>query len=1358
MRARSENLVGQHGFTTIVDTNLPEPGDAQVCVFPASLEQSRYWVLDQLDGASSASNMAIAFRLEGAIDDAVVEQSLRELVRRHEALRTNFRMVDGELSQIVSDEPRFSFAISDLRSLDENEAAKRAHALKLEHGRVHIDLAHGPMFFAHLIHLTESDHVLAFTIHHIACDGWSNGILVRDFASIYAAESESRAISLPELPFQFADFTVWQQKWLESEEANAALAFWREHIRRDIPAVDLPTDRPRSAQKSAPGHIESQLLSPSLTAKLKTYSRQHDATMHQILLAAFEGLVSRYTDQAEFLLGSTIANRTQPGMEHVVGRFANPQVILADVQGDPTYSELVQRVADWSAKSYAHQDLPFSRLMEEFQLDQSGATSQFLQIYFVYQKAFMQPQHAGTLKVIPQPSVSGGVNFDLLVSVVERSEGPRLQIEYNTLLFERQRIRRLIEMYIRVLEAAMDRPGIRVSELPLLSPEEKAALDMAGGETTLVDLGASSIPSWLSEQAAERGESTAIVAEGQRISWRALESKSREFAAGLLELGVRAQDSVAIRMAPSVEAAACVLAVLRIGAVVLPIPPSTSATEYNLMLLSLEPKLALAEEAFAEKLNRLTSFAQLGQITSKDRGSERLELDPIDSSIGAWRSVRTDPGGHCRVTVTSHQATLRAMLGAARVLDLRAGDGVLVWPAQAGNDSLTDLLLPLLAGACVIHAEGATPNSLQRMLDDEQATFAFATVAEFTSLLENGWKGDRRVRLICRGAGTVSANLERLAQRFARSSGGHSGRIDWLPSSTAGPFAVARVRDRSLSAPDRSPAASVCQLAPIAGQRLMVLDRKGNPVPYGVVGELTIEEVIHQLGAAPRVGTGYLARYSPDRGFEIVDSRDRQVRLHGYRLRLADVENALYRNPEISVAEATVLRSGGAPALVAYIVGKNDQLASIEQASSFLKQIAPSHISSAELVSVLAIRRREDGSPNFSAMPKPGGSRSAASTIAFVPPRDELESKLVKIWEEVLGIKGIGIRTSFFSLGGYSLTIVRLFAQVNKTLGSALPITTIFNAPTIEQLAGILRGQTAFSRLVPVQPTGTKPPLFMIHSYLIYEGLHKVLGEDQPFYGLREMDRDEDISIQDRAALYVREIRSLNPAGPYHLGGWCAAGPLAVETARQLTEAGERVASVVLFDSWHPGYAAKFAEDQSTNPDMALRAVLNRKYRFHQMNLKKLSTAGRVRYISEAVAAKIRSSRQKLYLTHWAFAQYLFRSFGIPLPHFTHNVSMKTLAAVREFRGEPFSGPITLIRAAEAPYLPKADPACGWNELARGGVDVHFTPGTHESMFLEPNLSTLGKLLTRCLDLTAAASSEVHTSPLSASDSKGAGS
>ncbi|HEV2274302.1 MAG TPA: condensation domain-containing protein [Acidobacteriaceae bacterium] len=1316
---------------TTAETISGDTEQAQVCVFPASLEQSRYWILQQLEPASTASNMAIAFRLEGLVDDAIVERCIRELTLRHEALRTVFRIIDGELSQVIGDEPRFSFRISDLRSLAADEARDRAEALIHEHSEVRIDLAAGPVFFVHLIHLTEQDHFLAFTIHHIACDGWSNGVLVRDFAEMYAGFREDRPAALPPLPFQFADFTVWQQQWQDSEEAAAALAFWREHIRRDMPAVDLPTDRPRSASKSGPGQIESLLLSPELNAKLRAYCRQNDATMHQVLLAAFEGVLSRYADQTEFLLGSTIANRTQAGMEHVVGRFAHPQVILADVQGDPSFRDLVRRVAEWSAKSYAHQDLPFSRLMEAFQLDQSGAGSQFLQVYFVYQKAFMQPQQAGALRIVPRPSVSGGVNFDLLVSVVERTEGPRLQMEYNTALFDGSRIRRLIEMYARVLEAAMDADMLRVSEFPLLAPEEKASHAIPAASSMPVRSGSHTLLSWLEEHAAADGEGTAIVSGRQPVSWLALRRRSRELAAAIRKLGVEAGQVVALHLEQTVETTAAAWALLKIGAIVLPIPQGISEAEWKLIVLELRPALSLSHAAIAEKLSELTSFEKLRK-TEPAGAAAASHVSPSPSQT-AWLNIRTDPSGHYGITAVSHQATLQSILGAACALDLRPRDPVLVWPGQASScESWTDLLLPLLAGAVTVHSNGVSAPHLQALLDEEQVAFVFAAPSEFAEWTAGGWQGDRRVHLVCRGAGTSAANLQRLAH--------FPGKTDVLHSSpfTAGPFAISHFRVSC----DPHSAGFDGRLLPLGGQQLMVIERSGSPAPYGVTGELAVRSA-NPDGTVVR--TGYLARACPEGGWKLGDLASRTVRHHGYRLRLGDLESLLLRNPEIATAEAALLRGpGNRPLLTAYVSGRAGQKPDLQAAAARLKKQAPAHLSVAELIAVETIPRQIDGSANFSALPRPGAAhplRSAASGEA-VAPRDELETKLVRIWEEVLGVQGIGIRNSFFSLGGYSLMIVRLFARMNKALGTSLPITTIFNAPTVEQLAALLRGNVAYSWLVPVQPRGTQPPFFLIHSYLIYDGLRSALGEDRPFYGLRELDRDDEMTVERRAGAYVQEIRSVQPGGPYYLGGWCAAGPLAVETARQLAEAGESVAMVVLFDSWRPGYAAELAQAQAGDPLMRRRAVLSRKYRFHRMNLKRLSAPEQAKYFWTIFKAKLRSSRDRIFVRHWGAAQRVCTRFGFPLPPFMHNVSRKTLDSAKDYKGQPYSGSITLIRATDAPYFPQAEPACGWNSVAQGGVEVLFAPGTHESMFLEPNLSALGEILESCFQKAAAKSAE----------------
>ncbi|MGH8324912.1 MAG: AMP-binding protein, partial [Steroidobacteraceae bacterium] len=333
--------------------------------------------------------------------------------------------------------------------------------------------------------------------------------------------------------------------------------------------------------------------------------------------------------------------------------------------------------------------------------------------------------------------MSGGVNFDLLVSVVERAEGPRLQIEYNTVLFEKRRIRHLIGMYTQALDAVMENDGLRVSEFPLLAGEEKAVLEAAGAGPSPFDPGAHSIPAWLDRWTLIQGAAAAIVSGNERVSWKALQSKSLEFSLGLWKSGVRAGQTVAVRMEPSADAAAAVLAVLRIGAVVLPIPQTTSAAEWNLILLELQPAMALAQQAFSEKFAALTGFAQLEKAASERSPGSNVQA--AAASDAAWLNVRTDPSGHYQATAFSHEATLRSMLGAARTLDMRRGDAVLVWPAEASADAWTDLLLPMLAGASTIHAGGAA-QEMQSLVDREQAVFALATPAQFAQLPANGWR------------------------------------------------------------------------------------------------------------------------------------------------------------------------------------------------------------------------------------------------------------------------------------------------------------------------------------------------------------------------------------------------------------------------------------------------------------------------------------------------------------------------------------------------------------------------------------------------------------------------------------------
>ncbi len=955
---------------------------------------------------------------------------------------------------------------------------------------------------------------------------------------------------------------------------------------------------------------------------------------------------------------------------------------------------------------------PFSRLMEEFQLELTGATSQFLQVYFVYQKAFMQPQSAGAaLKIVPRPSVSGGVNFDLLVSVVERAEGPRVQIEYNTDLFDAERIRNFIDLYIRSIDAVTTSDDLRVSQLPLLSSQEELVLAEAGRGEPLSSDRIASLAEAFDQHASQLGEAAAITAGKQRTSWNALRAASLRYAAALQSRGIQAGQTVALRLEANADAAAAALAILRLGGIVIPIPATTTVEEWNRILAELGPAAALASSAFARTVSSIVSFEQLRKSEAKP-----AEFAYPVGTDQAVRAISIDSSEHYKLTGASHSDVVEQFHATASLLSLRSGSKVLILPAEAAIDGWTDILLPLTSGAGIVYAEETSSSALQKVVAAEQIGFAFAAPSEWLALLRSNWSSASGLQIISRG--------ERLPANVAKQIAQNGPAWSLLSSVQAGgPAGLTRLSEGS---------SEPWPVAPLPGQRLLVRDRWGNPAPEGVIGELCMG----RSGKTALLRVGYLAQNSSSSGFEILGAIERLVRISGYQVRLGELEDRLLSHPGVVKARASVQNApNGTAELVAYVAGCGPELPQRDVVSDYLRTTAPEHLSRARIVAVKSIPCRLDGAPNLALLPRPDRTQSARTVAAdMVPPRDQLEAKLVAIWEEVLGVQGIGIRTSFFTLGGYSLLIVRLFAKINKGLGTSLPITTIFNAPTIEQLADILRGRKEYSALVPVQPGTDKPPLFLVHSYLLYAGLPSVLGKEYPFYGLRELDNEGEMTIEQRVRSYVKAIRSVQPHGPYYIAGWCAAGPLTVEMARQLTEAGEKMGIVILFDSWRPGYAEELAAQQAIQGKVTWVTRAKWKYAFHAQRLRQLSSGGKVKYVWTAAKLKAQNTRDALYLRHWATVRWLSKQFGFALPHFMHNISLDTLNSVAKYKADPFPFRMTLMRATESRPIPGSDAACGWGDIAADGVEVVWAPGNHESMFQEPNLSVVGKMISERLE------------------------
>ncbi len=1296
-------------------------GTEETYVFPASLEQNRYWTLAQLDPQSTASNMAISFEIEGALDPSLVERTLSALTMRHEALRTIFRLVNGTLSQIILARPLYGFSIADLSHLS-SEGRETALGEQLTaHSHVHIDLYHGPVIVARLLRLTSTHHVLAFTMSHIVCDGWSNGILVRDFAILYEALRDGCEAQLPDLPFQFADFSTWQSQFLESGRATAALEFWKSHVRRDLPAVDMPADSPRTAGRSFPGHIESVLMPRELEQRLAAYCRSSGSTKHIVLMAAFQALCARYTGQPLFLLGSTIANRTQPGMEDVLGRFANPQILVADVQGDPSFRELESRVREWETTAYTHQDLPFSRIIEEFQMNQAGAASQFLQVWFLYQKAFMRPQVGSAIRITPRRSLSGGVDFDMLVSVVERDEGPRIQVEYNTDLFSKRRIQDLIYAYQGLLAHALRLPEARVSALELGRRNEHL-LKLQVGETASAGVVEEpiSLLAALREHAVTRPHQIAVVSGAnpdESLTWQELDERSDTLKQELALRGVDENSRVLVCLAPTVNTLIAVLAALKLRAEILPLPAYADAAQIQYAAeaagvnLILAPRTLIGTSALGFAFEAIPATPEFK--TALPPSTRDLSEQDADESVGResahWLSTRTSAEGALTFVSVPLSETLAAVKRTRAALRISSLDSLLSFSPPSPQDAWADLLLALITGGRLTVCSAATVGDVQSLLDRERITLLSATPGELRNWQLSGWKGDRRVGVIMRGGRLSSAALREPIQsvRGAWSLLSNPERGEWIGTA-----------DLQLS--DSS------QFQPFPGVALSVLDEAGQFVPTGVSGELATA-----LGGR----TGLLAQVESSGRFRISDRKDRVVQLHGHRFRLGEVEDALLREADVLDVVAAVVTAPEADqnkVLIAYVIGA----AAIDDGSTLRKRLTatlPSHLLPEEILLVDAWPRQLDGTIELRRLPQLTAPNVAESTSAEEGVHtDGIEDRLTTLWKEVLSLRTLDRQASFFELGGNSLLLVRLFARINKAFGTSLPITTIFDAETVQQLAATLRKQTEIRPLVLVQPNGKKRPLFMIHSYLLYQGLSTSLGDDQPFYGLRELERDGDLNIEQRAARYVDEIRKVQPTGPYAIAGWCAAGPLTTEVARQLVESGNKMTAVVLFDSWLPGYMESL-ESQQNRSFAPKTSVLRRKFAYKLEKMRDLSVGQKLRFVRTSVGRIVREGRDRLFIRHWARLNWLSSRFHFPLPQFMYNTSLQTFAALQDFREQKMPIQLTLIRASDAREIEGASVSCGWERVAEGGVQVLWAPGDHETMFLGANLQTTAEMVQGCL-------------------------
>jgi amino acid adenylation domain-containing protein len=1345
---------------------LPVPRDAREGDLPLSFGQQRLWFLDRLEPGNAAYNIPSAVRLAGEVSADLLGRIFAEVVRRHEVLRTTFRLRDGKPVQVIASPhpPGPPLPLIDLSHLPEPEREAHARVLALEEARRPFDLQRGPLLRLGLVRLGARDHLLLMTMHHIVSDGWSTGVLLRELGILHQAFSQHRPSPLPELPVQYADFAVWQRTWLQGEVLAAQLAFWKRQLDGAPRVLDLPLDRPRPAEQTFRGATLSLTLPQPLSAAVHGLCRRERATPFMVLLAAWGLLLGRHASQGgqdDVLLGTPIAGRNRQETEGLIGFFVNTLAMRVDLRSDegtePGFAKLLGRVRQVALDGYNHQDVPFEHLVEDLVAERDLAVSPLFQVMFVLQNA---QSGAGGARLAPGLTLtplsvdSGVAKLDLTLTLGEGEDGSFTgALEYNTGLFDGGTAERLWDRFQVLLQAAAGAPDTSVADLPLLTPAEQRQLGEWNdtGAAPAADL---CLHELFAAQAERTPGAVCLVHGARRLTYAELAARAGGFALRLRGLLGSPEARVAVCLERSPDLIAALLGVLAAGGAYVPIDPAYPLERRRLMLEDSGAAVLVTRGRLSEDL----MGGVAGAVQVLDLESPHPPNPPLppphpplpgrgDGGEGRWAEASPDhlayviytsgSTGRPKGVAIEHRSAVALMLWAREEFSADELSGLLAATSVCFDLSVFEIFAPLSWGGRVILAENALELPTLPAAGEVRVLNTVPSAA--AELVRLGLPSSVR---------TVGLAGEPLPAALAASlyATGTVERVLNLygPSEDTTYSTGALVPRPDQNRDGRAPAIG----RPLPGTRAHVVDLRGASVPPGVAGELwlagaglargylgrpelTAERFTPDPAAAAwgnpggRVyRTGDLVRHRPDGELELLGRIDHQVKVRGFRIELGEIEAALRSHP--AVREGAVLvredlreNGPGARLLVAYVVPEVDRA----ELRAWLGVKLPEYMVPSVFVFLDGLPLTVNGKVDRRALPAPGKSREPES--GHLAPRDALELRLVRLWEELLGIEPVGVRDDFFALGGHSLLAVQLMARLQAMLGASLPVAALLRNPTVERLAALLREGVAPTRealvaLTPNRVPGTGGrPLFLVHpiggEVLSYVHLARHLAADRPVYGLQVPDSDGRTpwtTVEEMAAGYLRSVREVQPAGPYSLGGWSMGGVVAFEMARQLERAGEIVDPLVLIDSYAPG--AQEGNGPMSEGDLVALFAYDLARLFGTSSFALPPDFGQ-RTAADALGWLAAEAARLGLLPPGLDDGELARRFAVFEANFR---------ALEIYEGGACAASILLFRAAST-----AAPDRGWERLIQRPIEAHDLPGDHYSLLQPDRVQPLATFL-----------------------------
>ncbi len=1324
----------------------PFAGPEISLIAPATESQAEIWASCLIGGdeANCAYNESASLLLTGIFNKNAMLRALQDVVNMHEALRISFNADCTNLC--IYKELALDIDCEDISSQTADQQQKYIAKYNQQSALKPFDLVTGPLFKTSLLKLAEHEHYLTFVAHHIICDGWSMGIIMQDLSKLYSAYANGETIELPAAT-RFSDYALAQLKFTETKSFKETEQYWLGQFKGSDHLMDIPTDYPRPAVRTYKSHRLDFVLDSILANDVKKLGKSTGSSFVTTLLAAFEVFLQRLTGQDEIIVGLPAAGQSATDNYRLVGHCVNLLALRSYPKSDISFKSYLKQRRTAVLDAYDHQLYTFGSLLKKLNISRDPSRMPLVPVMFNIDMGLDNDVNFYGLhhKLISNPREYE--SFEIFLNIAGKEESPTLEWSYNTQLFKASTIKHLMDEFDFLLRELVNDPDILIGNIPVLNYGEITEQLAAWNNTIRGYPKEKPLHHLISETAGELPDKTAITFGKQKTTYKTLNEQANQLAAVLGKNNVKKGDKVAVAIDRSAEMVIALLAIIKTGAVYVPLDPQFPLNRINYMLADSQAVLLLTSKKYKglyqSNVNELLIedlWLTLDEYPTADpavdvTGNDLVYILYTSGSTGLPKGVQI-----------AHHNLVNFLYSMQKEPGITSTDKLLAVTTISFDIAGLELFLPLLTGAEIVLADADASKDGRVLLDiikQQKITVMQATPYTWRIMLEAGWDEASPIKVICGGEALPMELAGRIIPRAA-SLWNVYGPTETTVWST---IKLVKATDRVISIG-----------RPIDNTTVYILDKNLKPLAPGLAGEiyiggegvakgylnrpeLTLEKFITDPftkdAGSKMYRTGDLGKFLENGEIECLGRADAQVKIRGYRIETGEIEFQLVNGTNVKEAVVVpVADNSGINKLVAFVVVNEPEEAinAAEQAENWkkaLKASLPEYMIPDNFIVVPVMPLTPNGKVDRKALSKQGASMTQAVS-EYVAPRTDLEHLVAAIWSEFLGIEKISIYDNFFKLGGHSLIAVQVMTRIEKETGKRLPLSALFETSTIKKLAELLASDEkpdAWNSLVPIKPEGTKMPLYMVHgaglNVLLFNTLAMGLSPEQPVYGLQAKGLngvDEPLtSIEDIAAHYIESILQQNPHGPYALAGYSFGGIIAYEMAKQLEASGKEVKMLAMFDTY--AYRSPYYDPLAVKLIKRTRFFIKRVWHTFTFS----------NGFRNTINDRHTSLKRKIIRVYWKLKYGKNQNqpgfFG-----YSNKIDEMNEYAEKHYRLKPQNVAVEVFRAENRTFYMDDFEYLGWKPYALKGVNIHKIPGEHNTIFKTPNDKIFAGVLQKCLD------------------------